>query len=123
MVATVNMPKPHHCGCADCERRGHEVERLRAELESRKVEYAAVLDGRRAEVERLRAERDDARSYVCEVSAGVTHGPCEAEQNLPCVRCRLDALEARIEAALALLESSDPPVYGLVVKALKGGAK
>ena len=29
--------------------------------------------------------------------------------------------DARIKAALALLESSDPPLYGLVVKALKGG--
>ena len=32
----------------------------------------------------------------------------------------IERLRARIEAALALQESSDPPVYGLVVKALRG---
>jgi len=58
-------------------------------------ERDARIEELEAEVERLRAEAE-------------FHGKRAVE------------FATHIEAALELLESSDPPVYGLVVKALKG---
>lgn len=62
-----------------------------------------------AEVERLRAEN---RGHLANNEN--LAGACKQYER------RAVVAEAKIKAALALLESSDPPVYGLVVKALRG---
>ena len=82
-------------GCWVCRAQGAEaeVERLEREALSSKPPYYERWQKSEAEVERLRAEAE-------------FHGKRAVE------------FATHIEAALELLESSDPPVYGLVVKAL-----
>ena len=72
MVAVGSQVKTHDCGCFDCECRGREVRKLRAE------------------VERLKAKIKGPSVWPC--------GVCGTPQVLTCPVC----YEAKIEAALAL---------------------
>lgn len=81
----------------------------------------------KAEQERDRLKEENERLTVqlagCSVAAfGGTKDPAKRDDYgwSPAYQDVLD-LRLRVEAALAPLEGSDPPVYGLVVKALKGG--